>query len=207
MLKWLLIFLIFFESLTLFNCAKRGTLTGGLKDTIPPVLLSSNPPINNLNFKSEKITLNFDEYIKLEDINQQLIISPPLEKKDYKIIPENTITKKVEIEINNRLRENSTFTFNFGSSIVDNNEGNVLPFFNYTFSTGNYIDSLKISGFVKDAYEIDSLSFVSIHLYPIDSVFNDSTIYNQKPFYVHNSINKKKLKYYFQKFDYDIIPI
>ena len=189
MLKWLLIFLIFFESLTLFNCAKRGTLTGGLKDTIPPVLLSSNPPINNLNFKSEKITLNFDEYIKLEDINQQLIISPPLEKKDYKIIPENTITKKVEIEINNRLRENSTFTFNFGSSIVDNNEGNVLPFFNYTFSTGNYIDSLKISGFVKDAYEIDSLSFVSIHLYPIDSVFNDSTIYNQKPFYVGNTLD------------------
>ena len=88
-----------------------------------------------------------------------------MERKDYKIIPENTVTKKVEIEIKNKLRENSTFTFNFGSSIVDYNEGNPLPFLNYTFSTGNYIDSLKISGFVKDAYEIDSLDFVSIHLY------------------------------------------
>ena len=177
MLKWLLIFLIVFESLTLINCAKRGTLTGGLKDTIPPVLISANPPINNLNFNSDKITLNFNEYIELKDINEQLIISPPLERNDYKIIPENTVTKKVEIEINNQLRANSTFTFNFGSSIVDYNEANALPFFNYTFSTGDYIDSLKISGFVKDAYEIDSLSFVSIHLYPIDSVFNDSTVY------------------------------
>ena len=189
MLKWLLIFLIFFESLTLINCAKRGILTGGLKDTIPPVLISANPPINNLNFNSEKITLNFNEYIELKNINEQLIISPPLERKDYKIIPENTVTKKVEIEINNQLRKNSTFTFNFGSSIVDYNEGNALPFFNYTFSTGDYLDSLKISGFVKDAYEIDSLNFVSIHLYPIDSVFNDSTIYNQKPFYVGNTLD------------------
>lgn len=94
MLKWLLIFLIVFESLTLINCAKRGTLTGGLKDTIPPVLISANPPINNLNFNSEKITLNFNEYIELKDINEQLIISPPLERNDYKIIPENTVTKK-----------------------------------------------------------------------------------------------------------------
>ena len=189
MLKWLLIFLIVFESLTLFNCAKRGTLTGGLKDTIPPVLINANPPLNNINFNSDKITLNFDEYIELKEINDQLIISPPLERKDYKIIPENTVTKKVEIEIKNKLRENSTFTFNFGSSIVDYNEGNPLPFLNYTFSTGNYIDSLKISGFVKDAYEIDSLDFVSIHLYPIDSVYNDSTIYNQKPFYVGNTLD------------------
>ena len=189
MLKWLLIFLFVFESLTLINCAKRGTLTGGMKDTIPPVLTNANPPINNLNFNSEKITLNFNEYIELKDINEQLIVSPPLERKDYKIIPENTVTKKVEIEIKNKLRENSTFTFNFGSSIVDYNEGNPLPFFNYTFSTGDYIDSLKISGFVKDAYEIDSLDFVSIHLYPVDSVFNDSTIYNQKPFYVGNTLD------------------
>ena len=189
MLKWLLIFLVFLESLIFFNCAKRGNLTGGLKDTIPPILTNANPPINNLNFNSDKITLNFNEYIELKDINEQLIISPPLERKDYKIIPENTVTKKVEIEINNKLRENSTFTFNFGSSIVDYNEGNTLPFFNYTFSTGDYIDSLKISGFVKDAYEIDSLNFVSIHLYPIDSVFNDSTIYNQKPFYVGNTLD------------------
>ena len=139
MLKWLLIFLIFFESFTLINCAKRGTLTGGLKDTIPPALISANPPIKNLNFNSEKITLNFNEYIELKDINEQLIISPPLEKKDYKIIPENTVTKKVEIEIKNKLRENSTFTFNFGSSIVDYNESNALPFFNYTFYKGFYI--------------------------------------------------------------------
>ena len=111
-----------------------------------------------------------------------------MEVKDYKIIPENTVTKKVEIEIKNKLRENSTFTFNFGSSIVDYNEGNPLPFLIIP-STGDYIDSLKISGFVKDAYEIDSLDFVSIHLYPIDSVFNDSTIYNQKPFYVGNTLD------------------
>ena len=189
MVKWLLYFLLVFESLTLINCAKRGTLTGGLKDTIPPVLINADPPLNNLNFNSEKITLNFNEYIELKEINEQLIISPPLEVKDYKIIPENTVTKKVEIEIKNKLRENSTFTFNFGSSIVDYNEGNPLPFFNYTFSTGDYIDSLKISGFVKDAYEIDSLDYVSIHLYPIDSVFNDSTIYNQKPFYVGNTLD------------------
>ena len=94
MVKWLLFFLVVFESLTLINCAKRGTLTGGLKDTIPPVLVNADPPLNNLNFNSEKITLNFNEYIELKEINEQLIISPPLEREDYKIIPENTVTKK-----------------------------------------------------------------------------------------------------------------
>ena len=84
MVKWLLYFLLVFESLTLINCAKRGTLTGGLKDTIPPVLLNADPPLNNLNFNSEKITLNFNEYIELKEINEQLIISPPLEEKIIK---------------------------------------------------------------------------------------------------------------------------
>lgn len=171
------------------QCAKRGTPTGGAKDSIPPVLLNANPPLESVNFDAERVVMVFDEYIKLSDIANQLIVSPPLETSSYKILPEGTVSKKVEIRFEEPPRNNTTYTFNFGSAIKDYNEGNPLPFFNYTFSTGAYLDSLRLSGNVMDAYEIDSLKGVSIHLYPIDSTYTDSTIYLNKPLYVGNTLD------------------
>ena len=171
------------------HCAKRGTPSGGVKDSIPPVLVSANPSLNKVNFDAEKVVLVFDEYIQLKDITNQLIVSPPIEKNTYKILPEGTVSKKVEIRFEEAPRDNTTFTFNFGEAIEDYNENNPLPFFNYTFSTGDYLDSLSLTGTVKDAYALDSLSQISVHLYPIDSTYTDSTIYLKKPLYVGNTLD------------------
>lgn len=171
------------------HCAKRGTPTGGAKDSIPPLLVNATPPRNSVNFDAEKVVMVFDEYIKLNDIANQLIVSPPMERSSYRILPEGTVSKKVEIRFETPPRENTTFTFNFGEAIEDFNEANPLPFFYYTFSTGEYLDSLTLSGTVKDAYSIDSLERISIHLYPIDSTFTDSTIFSQKPLYVGNTLD------------------
>ena len=139
------------------HCAKRGTPTGGAKDSIPPLLVNATPPRNSVNFDAEKVVMVFDEYIKLNDITNQLIVSPPMERSSYRILPEGTVSKKVEIRFETPPRDNTTFTFNFGEAIEDFNEANPLPFFYYTFSTGEYLDSLTLSGTVKDAYSIDSL--------------------------------------------------
>ncbi|MGB2085959.1 MAG: Ig-like domain-containing protein [Flavobacteriaceae bacterium] len=176
------------------HCAKRGTPTGGSKDSIPPILLNANPPLETVNFNQERVVLVFDEYIQLKDIDNQLIVSPPIDKKNYKILPEGTVSKKVEIRFETPPRKNTTYTFNFGAAIEDFNEKNPLPFFNYTFSTGSYLDSLSLSGRVKDAFENEPLKQISIYLYPIDSTYTDSTIFLQKPLYVGNTLDSIAFK-------------
>tara|TARA_B100000767_G_scaffold133938_1_gene127139 strand:+ start:462 stop:2084 length:1623 start_codon:yes stop_codon:yes gene_type:complete len=181
-------------SLSVSHCAKRGVPTGGSKDSIPPVLIKANPPQNTTLFDNKKITLEFDEYIKLKDISIQLITSPPLESSQYKISPQSTVSKKVEIRFLDSLKPNVTYTFNFGSAIEDFNENNPLTFFSYTFSTGTMIDSLFLEGTVKDAYEKETEPFISVHLYPIDSTYNDSTIFIKKPFYISNTLDSVYFK-------------
>ena len=87
------------------------------------------------------------------------------------------------------LLENTTYTFNFGESIIDNNEGNLLPFFNYAISTGAIIDSLEIKGKITDSYERITDSYTSVYLYPIDSTYTDSTIFLKKPFYATSTLD------------------
>ena len=180
--------------LSVSHCAKRGTPTGGAKDSLPPVLIRATPPLNTTLFDEEKITLLFDEYIKLKDITNQLITSPPLEPSQYKISPESTVSKKVEIRLLDSLKSDVTYTFNFGSSIEDFNENNPLTFFSYTFSTGVVIDSLYLEGIVKDAFEKETEPFVSVHLYPIDSTYTDSTIFKREPFYIANTLDSVYFK-------------
>jgi len=177
--------LIFFIS-----CAKRGSITGGLKDTIAPTLKSSYPENYSTNFKGNKIKLSFDEIIKLKNLNKQLIISPPM-KNEPLIIP-STPTKTLTITINDTLPPNTTYSLNFGQSIADNNEGNPLNQFKYVFSTGDYIDSLALGGRVKDAREKEVASFVSIMLYEANEKFNDSTIYKENPRYITNTLDSLK---------------
>ena len=185
-----LLILIFLTGL-IFSCAKRGTPTGGPKDTLPPLLINASPKNKSIKFKSREIILSFDEYIKLKDLDQQLIISPPLNLLELTIDPQTTISKKINIEFSDslKLEEKTTYTFNFGSSIEDNNESNILPFFSYTLSTGPVIDSLFLKGKVSDAFEPESERFVSIYLYPIDSTHSDSTIYLKKPLYATSTLD------------------
>lgn len=173
----------------LVQCAKPGSPTGGPKDSIPPRLINASPKLNTVQFDKSEIRLTFDEYISLKDLSKQLIVSPPLEREKYTVYPQTGAAKKVTIILKDSLLEETTYTFNFGESIVDFNESNPLPYFTYVFSTGSEIDSLTLKGRVFDAFEKDTERFISLQLYPIDSSYTDSTIYTKKPFYVTNSLD------------------
>lgn len=177
--------LLFFVlmGLALWQCARRGTPTGGPKDVAPPKLVRMEPENFTINFKAEKFRLYFDELIKLEDVQNQLVVSPPL-KNAPEITPQGGPRKYIEVIIKDTLRENTTYTFNFGQSIVDNNEGNPNSFLTYVFSTGTYIDSLTLSGAVKDAFNKKADQFISVMLYEMDSTYTDSTIYRNPPNYI-----------------------
>lgn len=171
----------------MISCAKRGSITGGLKDTLAPVLTSSSPKNFNTNFKGDQIVLNFDEYVKLKNLNKQLIISPPM-KHEPLITPTN-VSKFLTIKIKDTLEPNTTYSLNFGQSITDNNEGNAMNQFKYIFSTGPYIDSLSIGGVVKDAYEKNVDNFVSVMLYEANDKYKDSVVYKDFPRYITNTLD------------------
>ncbi|WP_347172629.1 Ig-like domain-containing protein [Polaribacter uvawellassae] len=170
------------------NCAKKGRPNGGLKDSLAPVMVTANPPYKSVQFNSKKIKLSFDEYITLKNINQQLVISPPL-KYFPTISPQGSPSKEITIKLTDTLKENTTYIFNFGNSIEDNNEGNILKSFNYIFSTGNYVDSLKTKGLIKDAFNNKFDKDISVLLFKVDTSFTDSIIYKQKPNYITNAID------------------
>ncbi len=170
------------------SCARRGTPTGGEKDSTAPILITAQPDHLTTNFKGKKIRLNFDEYIKLKDVNNQLVISPPLKYRPI-ITPVGTASKFISIKILDTLKENTTYTFNFGNSIEDNNENIPLERFKYVFSTGNYIDSLKVNGKIKDAFNKTADENISVLLYEINEKYNDSIIYNQRPDYITNTLD------------------
>jgi len=172
----------------LVQCARRGAPSGGDKDITPPKLVKAEPKNMSINFDSKRIRLYFDEYVKLKDIEKQLIVSPPL-KYTPLISPQGSANRYVEVIIKDTLKANTTYTLNFGQSIIDNNEGNPLSYFTYVFSTGDYIDSLTVSGVVKDAFNKNADTFISIMLYEIDSVYTDSTIYRQPPNYITNTLD------------------
>ena len=173
------------------SCAKRGSITGGSKDTLAPVLNASFPKNLSTNFKGKEIKLVFDEYVKLKNINKQLIISPPM-KNQPEILP-YTASKTITIKLRDTLQPNTTYSLNFGQSIEDNNEGNPYSQFKYVFSTGAYIDSLKINVKIKDALENKVDNFVSVMLYEVNEKFNDSTIYKESPRYITNTLDSLKV--------------
>ncbi|MNX46954.1 hypothetical protein D3C86_775030 [compost metagenome] len=179
-IPFLLVFLM-------MSCAKRGSITGGLKDTLAPVLKYSSPKNFSTDFKANEIILTFDEYVKLKNTNKQLIISPPM--KHEPIILPTTASKEITIKILDTLQPNTTYSMNFGQSIADNNEGNALNQFKYVFSTGSYIDSLSIGGIVKDAYEKNVDNFVSVMLYEVNDKFKDSVVYKEFPRYITNTLD------------------
>lgn len=190
MLKNNLKYTLFLLLLIMVGCAKRGSITGGLKDTIAPVLKVSFPENFSKNFKGNEIKLVFDENIKLKNLKKQLIISPPM-KYEPSILP-STPSKTITIKIKDTLQPNTTYSFNFGQSIADNNEGNPLNQFQYVFSTGDYIDSLSLSGSVKSAYDKEAEPFVSVMLYDVNDTFKDSIVYNENPRYVTNTLDSLK---------------
>ncbi|MGB2127918.1 MAG: Ig-like domain-containing protein [Flavicella sp.] len=182
---YFLTIVVLFSSL---NCARKGRPNGGPKDTLSPVMVTAYPPYESVHFNSKKIKLQFDEYVKFKNLNKQLIISPPLKNRP-EITPMGTASKTVVIKLSDTLKPETTYSINFGNSIIDNNEGNKLGAFKYVFSTGSFVDSLTIEGRVKDAFDKETSDNIAVMLYEINESFNDSIIYKEAPTYLANTLD------------------
>ncbi len=167
--------LIGFYCIHISSCANTtGAPTGGLKDSIPPVILKTVPDTNSVNVPVQKteIVLTFNEYVKLMDANKNIFLSPPQKKS-----PKTKIKgKSVVITFPEDLDSNTTYALNFGPALADNNEGNPIQNYVFSFSTGNVIDSMLISGTVVDYETLLPLKGVSVALYenPTDSCMINS---------------------------------
>ena len=162
-----------FALLLITSCAKMGSPDGGLFDDTPPKIVSTSPADKSTNVKTHKININFDEFVKLENAQEKVIVSPPqLEVPEIK-----TEGKKVVVDLKDTLKENTTYTIDFSDAISDNNEGNPLGNYTYSFSTGNQIDTLEVSGHVLAANNLEPVKGILVGLY------NDlsDTAFTKKP--------------------------
>lgn len=164
-------------SIGLGGCAQVGMPTGGPRDSTAPKLLTANPALFQTNFQANKIVFTFNEYIVVDNIQKNLLVSPYPKKNpqvEYKL-------KTVTVKLKDTLLENTTYAINFGDAIRDNNEGNIFRDFTYVFSTGSRIDSLQVSGEVKLA-ETGKIDTTIIAMLYKDT--DDTTVQHRKPDYV-----------------------
>jgi hypothetical protein len=167
-----------------FQCARVGVPTGGEKDTIPPIVKRYLPENFSRNFDEEKIEIDFDEFFQLVELDEKLVISPPLKEK-----PEiQQKGKGLIIDLKeNKLRKNTTYIFNFSDAIVDNNEGNPIKDFEFVFSTGYVIDSFFVKGKVIRAFDLLPDEDVFVMLY---ENLNDSIPLKDTPSYIAKADDK-----------------
>ena len=152
-----------------YSCASMGTPDGGPYDEMPPKFVRSNPSLRAVNVKNQKFELEFDEFIKLEKASEKVIISPPqLEQPEIKVVG-----KKVVGELFDTLKEATTYTIDFSDAIVDNNEGNPMGHFTYSFSTGASIDTMEVSGTVLNAEDLEPIKGIQVGLH---KNLNDSAL-------------------------------
>ena len=187
-IKWFKILVLVLSIGMLSTCANRGRPSGGEIDIEPPLITKVVPENFSTNFKGNEIRIYFNEFIKVKNMQKQLIISPPMDTEPT-ITPLGVASKYIKIIINDTLEDNTTYAFNFGQSIVDNNEENPYDYYRYVFSTGDIIDSLSVKGTIVDAEKLKPDTFVSVMLYELDSTYTDSTVYKQKPKYITNTLD------------------
>ena len=143
------------------SCARMGSPDGGWYDDDPPKVVSCIPEDQATNISTKKITILFDEYIKLTDATNKVIVSPPqLEVPDIK-----ATGKKIVVELQDSLVPNTTYTIDFSDAISDNNEGNPMGSYTYSFSTGERIDTFEVSGYVLDASNLEPIKGIMVGLY------------------------------------------
>lgn len=157
---------------TASGCANMGMPSGGARDEDPPILVSADPPRGSLNVNKEKITLTFNELVNVKDAFQKVVVSPT-SKSTPRV---SSSGRRVTVEFDS-LAENTTYTIDFADAIEDNNEGNPLQGFTYTFSTGPDIDTLRISGRVLDARNLEPRQNI---LVGVHSNLNDTAFTGQR---------------------------
>ena len=162
-------------ALVFYSCANRGQgPQGGPKDELPPKVMKSSPAQNSVNVKNGRVEIDFDENVNLKDIVKNVIISPPQRQN-----PEITsYGRRVNVQFKDTLLSNTTYSIDFGSAIVDNNEANVLKNYVFSFATGSEIDTLQIAGTLLNAEDLNPLQGITIGIY---DDLND-TAFIRKPF-------------------------
>ncbi|WP_161631478.1 Ig-like domain-containing protein [Sediminibacterium sp. C3] len=171
-IPWFVLIISFFFT----SCANIIPPSGGDRDSLPPVLVTALPKDSALNVSPKLITLTFDEFVSLQDVNSNLIVSPTLKENP---IVDNKL-KNLTIKFKDSLEANTTYSLNFGNAIKDVNEGNILKNFRFVFSTGSTIDNFSYRGKVLLAEKgsIDSTLIVILH-----NNTSDTAIYKNRPRY------------------------
>ena len=166
---FLRLFAVFMLAFMMFACANIGNPNGGPYDGDPPKFIGSKPTVNQLNFKGKTIEVYFDEYVSVDKPSENVIITPP--QKQNPII--TALGKKISVQLRDSLKESTTYTIDFTSSISDNNEKNVLENFSIAFSTGDVLDTLCISGVLVNAEDLEPMQrvLVGIHENLSDTAF------------------------------------
>ena len=160
--------------IVVYSCASMGNPDGGPYDEEPPKFVRSTPKPFAINSKEKKVTIEFDEFIKLEKAAEKVVVSPPqLEQPEIK-----ASGRKVVVGLVDALRPNTTYTIDFADAIVDNNEGNPLGNYAFTFSTGTTIDTMEVSGTVLSASDLEPVKNIQVGLH---SDLSDSA-FMKKPF-------------------------
>ncbi|WP_339698572.1 Ig-like domain-containing domain [Algoriphagus aquimarinus] len=167
-------------SLLAFSCAKQSTPMGGPRDEDPPKVMVMTPTDQSLNTKPEKITIVFDEYIKLDNATKNILITPRINKDEVIF---TALKNTLVIDLNQELEDSTTYVFNFQKSITDLSEGNPTENLKLVFSTGASIDSLKFSGTVNSYFpeSNDKLDDAIVGLYPIEDTTN---VFTAAPYYL-----------------------
>ncbi len=171
------VFFVLIAALVLIaGCARMGSPDGGWYDEKPPVVLYTTPADRATDIKQNKITIAFDEYVVVDNATENVVISPPqIEQAEIK-----TKGKSIVVQLKDTLRENTTYTIDFSNAVKDNNEGNVMGNFTYSFSTGEVIDTMQVAGYVLEAETLEPVEDILVGLYATaDTIVEDSDIVNQ----------------------------
>lgn len=169
----------FLTAMLLASCARQGSLTGGVRDTTPPAIdsLRSTPNLQT-RFKDRAIKLFFNEWVTLNDVRNQVLISPPLATFPQIELKNKSVT--LTFDEKEQLRDSTTYTINFGEAVKDLHEGNAAKDLRFVFSTGDQLDSLSLRGNVADAFKGEGIEKVTVLCY---DVFGDSVIQKERPYY------------------------
>lgn len=165
--------------LLVIACANIGSPDGGAYDETPPRVLTSMPENQAVNANRKKINIRFNEYIKIENASEKVVVSPP----QVEMPSVRAVGKHVRIELFDSLQPNTTYTIDFADAIVDNNEGNPMGNYTFSFSTGPVIDTMEVSGYVLNAENLEPIKGVLVGLYALgqDSALHDS-VFRTRPF-------------------------
>jgi len=165
------------------SCANQGMPTGGPRDSIPPVLVETYPDYKSLNYDDEEVRLTFNEYIIPDAVRENLVVSPPLTKRPTI----RTKSKTLIVQFNEDLQDSITYSLDFKNSVVDNNEGNEYENLRFLFSTGDFLDTMRVAGQVTNAFnlEIKENELVILH-----NNLHDSAVYTTTPAYIARTDDK-----------------